>query len=198
MTVGTPRTWASADALTAALANAEFRDQFIAEYGPPTGRLWRTGANGPIVNSQTVGTLHTTFAAGNLMTFDQSLTNTWTGAMTTGSTPWSQLTAPIDGIYEADGMNVWDGGTSPAYAALLVYNGATILDCEVRNQSFHSDIVGPSGITSSLGNPTCKVGTSIKMVAGDTVRLYGTQASGSTKQMWGGSLLSLAWKGNLA
>lgn len=201
MPTGTPRTWAAGDGLTAALANAEFRDQFIALYGVPRGRLKRTSNGGITVASQTVGTLHTTVLPANLMKFNIAVYNAYTGAMVTGSTPWSRLIAPIDGIYDASGMLAFQGFQTGAVCAVLRQNATTIIDAEVMAGPGlnNTQIVGASGISSTTGDMTPSVGTEIKMVAGDFIEIYGTcnNAVGGDS-IWGDSILSLEWKGTLA
>jgi hypothetical protein len=144
----------------------------------------------------------TTVTSGNLVTFNKATANAYTGAMTTGSIPWSRLTAPIAGIYEANGMTAWATGggvASPVVAALLRMN-TTIVDAEAKNGSIAaSDIADPSG---SLFDRTCpRVGTELRMNAGDYVELYGTVYYGPGGSLWevaAISYLTLTWIGNLA
>jgi hypothetical protein len=197
MPTGAPRTWASGDALTAALANAEFRDQFIALYGSPTARLYRPIAQSwTLITQQSAATIATTVAAGNLLGFTQARVNTYTGLMTTGSSPWTRLIAPIDGIYQVDGNVPWDGILNGQRAALLRLNGTTLIDVDVTNVSVASAILNAGQTTGGTGQ---LVGTEIRCVAGNFVELYATSSNAaSTPSVITGGSLSLRWIGNLA
>lgn len=210
MTVGTPHPWVSGDALTAALANAEVRDQFIAQFGPPAGRLSFVAAFGINIPTQTASTVATTVAAGNLITFDGRLTNAYTGAMTTGSSRWSRLIAPIDGIYAVEGLInfiQWSGSGSSPGAALLRLNGTTLIDVQEFDPGnvasgtgpIFSSVVQPNDVFGGGMAPSPTVGTDIKMHAGDFVELYGTHSvAATTEQVTGETCLDLSWIGNYA
>lgn len=204
MPTGTPLTWAG-QSLTAALANAEFRDQYIALYGAPTGRLRYDGTAASIsLSSQAIGTLHTTVTAANLMKFTTAQSNAYTGAMTTGSTPFSRLIAPIDGIYEAGGVLVfqgWGAAGPGAACALLRKNGTTFIDIKETRPCEASAIIGPprQGVGVSGGMTSPAVGTPVQMSAGDFIEIYGTVNTGFPPiYVFGGSSMYLTWKGNLA
>lgn len=204
MPTGTPKTWASGNALTALLANQEFRDQFIALYGAPVGHLRRSGGGGILVTSQSQASAVTTVTSANRMTFNNAASNAYTGAMTTGSSPWSRLIAPIDGIYEVNGMAAWvSGGATAAIVvtALLQYNGTTIVEAEARNLFGHvADIIAPD--TGPYSQSCPQVGTELRMLAGDFVELYATNTAApigsSSLSVAGESYLTLTWIGNLA
>lgn len=199
MPTGTPKTWASADALTAALLNAELRDQYLALYGPPRGRLNNTSA-GANPTLGTAANIHTTFVAGNIVAFSGFQGSTYTGSMTTGGSFWDRLIAPIAGTYEVSGAAVFDdyasgsnvGGTR---GALLVQNGATIIDANVSPSVSTGLLAGPTG-----GNPsTClPVNTELKLAAADYVQLAMTAfcPSGYVSESILMCYLELLWVGN--
>ena len=213
MPTGTAKTWASGDALTAALANAELRDQFIAQFGVPTGRLYFLSGGsvggGIVIPTQSAATIATTVAAGNLITFDGRLTNAYTGAMTTGASRWSRLIAPIDGIYALEGLCnfiQWGGPGGTPGAALLKLNGTNLVDVQTFDPGNVGGGAGPIGsVVNQPGDfmggmcPSPTVGTDIKMHAADYIELYGTESIPSTTgYVTGQSCLSLTWRGNYA
>jgi hypothetical protein len=138
------------------------------------------------------------------MTFVTAQSNAYTGAMTTGSSPFSRLIAPIDGIYEAGGILVfqgWGAAGPGAACALLRKNGTTFIDIKETRPDDASAIIGPQrqAVGTSGGSTSPAVGTPVQMSAGDFIEIYGTVNTGfGPINIWGGSSMYLTWKGNLA
>ncbi|GAA1701681.1 hypothetical protein [Fodinicola feengrottensis] len=189
MTVGTPVTWTSAQALTAAVLNAELRDQYLALYGIPAARLDNAIIGAPST-SQAVGTLHTTVST--VQTFDTlTYASTYTGSMTTGSAPYDRLIAPVAGTYEVCAGGDWDGSVSVAgYRCILVrQNGTTLVDYDMEQSATTTNMQFAIACSE-------RCSTDIKMAANDYVQLFPTQSSGSTIDMPHNAFIEIVRIGN--
>lgn len=193
MPTGTPKTWASGDAITATLAAAELEAQWNAIYSPPRARLF--DINVKTIATQTATTLYTTAGAGNLLDFEEAETATYTGTMLSGPAgAYDGLIAPIDGIYEVSAEFSWVPNIVGQRGAILK-QGSTLIDIDLCIPSPNTElIVGPD---SNIGDTTMHLSTEVKATAGTKFQVFGTQSSGGNLDTAGfyGSL-EIAWIGN--
>lgn len=193
MATGIPKTWASNDAITSTVANAELATQWTAIYSPPRARLFDT--NIVTIATQSAGSVFTTAGAGNLVTFSDFEAASYTGAMISGTAPnYDGLIAPIDGVYEVSAQFSWDPNTAGQRGAILK-QGSTLIDIDIQNPSpTVDDIFGPSGL---VGGTSVQVSTEVKALAGAKFQIFGTQSSGGSLDTAGSfGYLEIAWIGN--
>lgn len=196
MPIGTPHTWASAEALTSAVMKSEIEDQFTALWSPPRARLY--AVNNVSINSQTTGTLHTTAGAGSLITFFAELVETYTGtSMLSGSAGVRDgLIAPVAGIYEVYGEFCFPPHATGQRAAVLKQN-TTFVDVDCKLPSPTSGALWGPG--SDIGCTSMQVSAELKMAVNDKVQIFGTHNAGTAlvlENFWG--CLELNWIGNTA
>lgn len=196
MTIGTPVTWASGNALTATKVKDEVEDQFNALFSPPRAKLFSLSTAS--IASQAATTLHTTVAAGNLIGFTDVEAESYIGSMTTGTSPWTRLIAPVAGIYIVSAHGTFAANATSGRGGILRLNGTTWIDADIRPASPTASGVAP-GPGGSTGTTSVTVTVDQKMAANDYVEFFMNQASGgalNTQSSWG--YLELLWIGNSA
>ena len=149
----TPRTWASTDALTAALLNQELRDQMLAITAPPM-----------CIAYQNVAQTLTTATPANV-TWDAEVIDS-TGAMHDNVTNNTRITVPLAGLYLITGQVTFTGNASGVRSIYVQKNGATVIQ---RNSV---------GSPSAGVHTTIPFSVMAQLAVNDSVEVNATQNSG--------------------
>lgn len=192
MTVGVPKDWASGDAMTAATANAEVRDQFNGLRNRPRARICHPIGGGVSVTASATLTTFTKITGLTEITFEGNYAGVdMTPAAADG------LVAPVAGLYMVHGGVHFVGGTTGLRRAVLRKNGTATDLTDTGGIQPSPDVTQGMGdeaegqLTGAICGPEL-----VLLAALDKVELFASSTAALDTSDFNTAFLELVWMAN--